>query len=247
MVRRARKRKADEEVGQNEEGITDKENVDTQMLIQGSPPKKQRTTAEQENFGLAMQLLDIEVEERKEDMHQHLEIMVSSIKNKFATQLRKLPRKIREMSMAQFAVQYSGQVDGVMAESHATAKKELASFMRNTYTPAVQARTTRASARKAAAEQVALAQATPARGRLVRASAMKVKPSTKKRGLRTANKYATPARSQTLPVPASTARRVTRSMRKSHSGMVGASDRPLETMVGDVGARVDHLLDQLLA
>lgn len=227
----------------------DKENVND-----NASPKRQRTDKEKKRFKSAMDRLDIEVQERCDEMQEYFDILISSVSNKCSTQLRKLPKKIRDMSMSQFVKEFSGNVEGVLAEPAMTAKKALDHFMKTTYTPRVQGRVTRASVRKLkqtedTAQSVEVA-ATPVVTRTVRRS--KAKQSVRASARKNHSKFATPSttRSKTLPNPTTgTAARVTRAItRKSHTGVIDSNDSSdVSSKIDQVGSRLDDFLDKLMA
>lgn len=187
-------------------------------------------TADQKpKFELEMLRLDSEVQDRCDEMEAYMGILETQLNNKFQTAMRRIPAKIRKMTMDDFVTTYGGNIDTVITQTMNSAKKDLEHFVQNTYTPRQvakqEARVTRASARKARelAEKESHAFEVPATPRGVPQTAAKT---------RTRSKIATVGlQPHYVPTPMATGR-VTRSHR-------------YEQAINTVANRVDLLLEKL--
>jgi len=271
--------------------MVDKENIDCNVpSSQGTPKRRKLTPSEVNSFKASMEMFELEITERSDEMNMMAEIVSSKIKNGFRRQLSKLPRKIRSMNLATFVHQYSGKAEAVLQEQHCAAKKELDSWvaatpriaqsisksrpttsmtsnvsvtvakndtsnnkgslrlLRGTDSSSSSSSSNSSSSEATSPETTQKEAATPLRtGRKTRTlKAASTRRSTRKRG---ATAYTTPSNNKTkAALPVSTARRITRSMKKRQAELGFTSKESsgvVNGMLKDVESRIDNLLDQL--
>lgn len=85
------------------------------------------------------------VDSRCEQLKHQVDAMGFSLQCAFRRQIAQLPRKIRRMTMSEFATTYAGSVSGVMAEGAGSMQKEL-----DTWVAATPRLTARKTSRKTA-------------------------------------------------------------------------------------------------
>ena len=83
----------------------------------------------QARLDAALELIDLEVEERIDQFQLSSDMLVSKLEKTFKRQISKLPQKIRSMPLSKFSSEYAGNVQQVMQENATNAQNGASALM----------------------------------------------------------------------------------------------------------------------